>query len=796
MYNETDSCATPSEHVAQDKPASAGASHALTTPGFFDVVLPSTGRRCAGQRDSKGKFSNSFVGDNAALATEVTSIDIAGHDAYFAMGGYGPLNERKQPNVVALRCFWLDLDVGPEKGYATREEALKALRDFRKDLKLPTPWIVLSGYGVHVHFPTDADIMPAEWKRTAKLLKRACRKWGLYADPKRTCDEASVLRPIGTSNRKNGGAKPVKLLHTGKITAHAAIHQRLVDYLGEDAAHEDDLQGEPARRPDDVDNSDLSAGVEYRPSDAHKIADECKVIGEIRDTRGKVEEPLWRDGLGVVAYTIQGDEICHEWSKGDPRYTYAETQSKIDRFRANATGPTKCETLSDYRPDVCAACPHWGKIKSPISSGMIESLPAATSGAAQGGDSAVAVRMRPTINYSGSGLAQLSAFAATMLVQVGAEIYQQGGRLVQAVSVESIDSKGQRVSTLGLKAVENITMRCILSEHFDGRKGDTPSNPPKDVADAVLNTQVSAFKPLAGIFSCPTIRHDGSVILLGKRCPAIAASRDAQETEKKLTAEALSGSPITNIDNVNGELGSDLLCQMVSQVALTLRPLGSSQQVTVSNRSSIYFSGNNVTPRADLNRRVLISDLDRKTERPEAHKFASDPVKAVLTDRGKYVAAVLTVCRAYIQAGKPDQGLEPLSGFDEWSEMVRSPLVWLGEADPVDTLKAARENDPDAETLAQFLNAAKKHISGAANARTAAEIVAIGQNGSLIGSGAPIGHDLELQAAIEAICGGSQRVSASVLGRKLREYVNRVCGGLRLEGRKNRLKLTEWYVVK
>ena len=209
--------------------------------------------------------------------------------------------------------------------------------------------------------------------------------------------------------------------------------------------------------------------------------------------------------------------------------------------------------------------------------------------------------------------------------------------------------------------------------------------------------------------------------------------------------------------------------------------MGTSQQVTVSNRSSVYFSGNNVRPRADLTRRVLIADLDRKMERPETYKFASDPVKAVLADRGKYVAAVLTICRAYIQAGKPDQGLEPLSGFDDWSEMVRSPLVWLGEADPVETLKAARENDPEAEMLAQFLNAAKKHISGAANAKTAAEIIAIGQNGSLIGSGAPITHDPDLEAAVEAICGGSHRVDASKLGARLRNYRNRVCGGLRLE---------------
>jgi hypothetical protein len=96
----------------------------------------------------------------------------------------------------------------------------------------------------------------------------------------------------------------------------------------------------------------------------------------MRATRGKVEEPLWRASLGVLCRTVQGDAICHEWSEGDPRYSESETQGKIDRLRANATGATLCATLSAHRPEACKACPHQGKIKSPISLGM-DTSPAA-----------------------------------------------------------------------------------------------------------------------------------------------------------------------------------------------------------------------------------------------------------------------------------------------------------------------------------------------------------------------------------------------------------------------------------
>ena len=54
----------------------------------------------------------------------------------------------------------------------------------------------------------------------------------------------------------------------------------------------------------------------------------------------------------------------------------------------------------------------------------------------------------------------------------------------------------------------------------------------------------------------------------------------------------------------------------------------------------------------------------------------------VMADRGKYIAACLTICRAYIAAGRPDK-LPKLASFGGWSDTVRSALVWLGEADPV-----------------------------------------------------------------------------------------------------------------
>jgi hypothetical protein len=59
-----------------------------------------------------------------------------------------------------------------------------------------------------------------------------------------------------------------------------------------------------------------------------------------------------------------------------------------------------------------------------------------------------------------------------------------------------------------------------------------------------------------------------------------------------------------------------------------------------------------------------------------------------MRDRGQYVADA--IMRAYIEAGKPGK-LPKLASFDAWSDSIRSALVWLGCADPCDTMERMRD---------------------------------------------------------------------------------------------------------
>ena len=73
-------------------------------------------------------------------------------------------------------------------------------------------------------------------------------------------------------------------------------------------------------------------------------------------------------------------------------------------------------------------------------------------------------------------------------------------------------------------------------------------------------------------------------------------------------------------------------------------------------------------------------------------------MQRVIGDRGSYVAACLTIVRTYLLAGCPGR-LPPVASFGAWSDLVRSALVWLGCADPAQSIQEARRNDPVIDTL-------------------------------------------------------------------------------------------------
>lgn len=336
----------------------------MDNTGFFAAVLPLNGLKCLAVPRGDGKGWKHYFGQDAAWAqAQALRLDARGANVYLACAGFHTSDNRQGANVAALRAFWTDIDAGPTKPYPHKRDAAKAVLDFTTALGLPQPWLVQSGNGIHVWWAMDADMTPDEWRPVAEMLKQACVAWGLKADPSRTSDIASVLRPVGTFHRK-GAPIPVKLLRPGAIGTLAGFRQRLEPYLAANNVPVSYVMrpGAPGL------NAEYMAGIEYAPSSAERIAEQCAVMAKIRDTRGAVDQPTWYASLSILDHTVEGPDLAHEWSKGDRRYSFAETQRKLEQARG--FGPATCEKFGEHNPDLCAACPHKGTVKSPITLGV------------------------------------------------------------------------------------------------------------------------------------------------------------------------------------------------------------------------------------------------------------------------------------------------------------------------------------------------------------------------------------------------------------------------------------------
>lgn len=282
-----------------------------------------------------------------------------------------------------------------------------------------------------------------------------------------------------------------------------------------------------------------------------------------------------------------------------------------------------------------------------------------------------------------------------------------------------------------------------------------------------------------------------SAINSGERAPVLTAGRNEEETEKRLVAALLSGQTIISIDNVNGQLGGDFLCQIIERPVVAVRPLGQSTFAKVESRASCFATGNNIQLVGDMTRRVVLCSLDPDVERPELRTFRGSPFDQVLADRGKYVAAALTVVRAYVAADFPG-ALPALASFEDWSRLVRSALVWLGRPDPCETMNRARAEDPIAAALTGLFTSWHAATGGTPRTTGALREVAIENDPS----GRLVYADLR-EALVEVADDGRGGINPKKLGHYLKRHEGRVIAGLKLvSGEDSHSKQKVWKVVK
>lgn len=260
-----------------------------------------------------------------------------------------------------------------------------------------------------------------------------------------------------------------------------------------------------------------------------------------------------------------------------------------------------------------------------------------------------------------------------------------------------------------------------------------------------------------------------AALATGQPCPVISPHAEEKELEKRLGGALLDGQSLVSIDNLNGAVSGDALCQMIERPLVQIRPLGVSKLVRIENKHTVFATGNNLNLVGDIVRRTVLCTLDTGLERPEMRPFQGDPVDTVRADRGKYIAAVLTIVLAYKEAGFPGKRRD-LGSFEQWSEIVRSPLIWLGCADPVVTMENARAEDPVLSSLSAVMNAWRDSIG-----------LDIPLSAGDLKASAQMSVHPDLHAALLSVAGDKSGIDAVRLGRWLSKYKGRIVGGMLFE---------------
>ena len=198
-----------------------------------------------------------------------------------------------------------------------------------------------------------------------------------------------------------------------------------------------------------------------------------------------------------------------------------------------------------------------------------------------------------------------------------------------------------------------------------------------------------------------------AMVATGRLASVNAPVSDEEETRKLLTTLAIEGARMVIFDNVAKPLGSPALEASITSGRWKDRVMGGNRSFDGPLRPFWGATGNNIQPKGDMPRRVVWIKMAAREENPESRQGFAHPhlLRWVAENRTKLVAAALTVVKAFIAAGKPRPAdLAPMGSFEDWDDLVRSPLLWQGAPDVL-AGRGAAQHDPEVAAFQTVIEA-------------------------------------------------------------------------------------------
>ena len=340
---------------------------------FLAAVLPSSGVYCAAEFTSPKK-EHVFVNDLQEILDAGQKFVDTNKDAYFALSSFKEAGSRTAENARLVKSLYMDLDLGGEKAYADKKEAIAAFENFMSTTgmdALGQPFVISSGGGFHVYWPLDEEVEIAQWKPMAENFKRLCRQENLVIDWNCTADAARVLRIPGTFNYKKENPRPVKILAEADRTFSLFALDSFIKGKLKAPTYEASTVNLPGQRPKSPANATtkklIAESSTYFKHILKKTQD-GKGCGQlayyVENATNDGMEPLWRGMLSLAQKCDDGAKAVVWLSQLHPYEPERMTQ-KLREIK----GPYPCLKLDSENPGICTECPHFGKITNPLALG-------------------------------------------------------------------------------------------------------------------------------------------------------------------------------------------------------------------------------------------------------------------------------------------------------------------------------------------------------------------------------------------------------------------------------------------
>ena len=256
-----------------------------------------------------------------------------------------------EKDILCVTTLYADIDI---KGNAHAQTSLPSSVDeainFLHSLKIKPSIIVNSGNGIHGYWLLDKPFI-IETEEDRKHISSIFKGFGRYVNSEAkkhgwkidsVYDLARILRVPGTMNHKLKNGMNCEVIESD-LNRYA-----LTDFS------------------ENIHCNDLLAPFGKNAQGIKKVVNNCEFIKYCVDNSEQLPEPLWHAMITNLAPLKNSSNAIHEFSRSYPKYSFDETERKIQRA-IQENKPHTCEYIRENLNFDCGKnCP----VKAPIVYGL------------------------------------------------------------------------------------------------------------------------------------------------------------------------------------------------------------------------------------------------------------------------------------------------------------------------------------------------------------------------------------------------------------------------------------------